>query len=228
MPKKQLVLSATIMMTLSLAACGTNEEGNQGGQALPIGYYSNEDHEEKGGHTNWLNEDNDGPFTEIMDHSFGGEGERNQLRALNNDAAPGGEYNDTLFSRDDRNYHGHLNENRGGARSPYFTGYDGARVKKINEAAALVVNVADARSIIHEEHLLIGVMLEDPSREQETKAKIKDVVEPFVEGKKLTIVTNDSMYSEIKTIDNDLREGGSKDVLDRYIKGLFSTLDNVR
>lgn len=226
MQKKRLVLPATIMMTLSLAACGANEEGNQGGQALPIGYYSNENHEEKGGHTNWLNEDNDGPFTEIMDHTFGGEGGRNQLRGINNDAAPGGEYDYTLFSRDDRNYHGHLNENRGGARSPYFTGYDGALVKKVNEMAASVVNVADARTIIHGDRVLIGVVLEDPSRERETKAKIRDVVDTYLKGKDLTIVTNDSIYSEIKTIDNDLREGGTKDELDRYINGLFSTLSN--
>ncbi len=39
---------------------------------LSIGYYSNEKHENKGGNAVLLDgADNDGPVTEIMDHSLG-------------------------------------------------------------------------------------------------------------------------------------------------------------
>lgn len=223
MQKIRLILPATILMTLSLTACGNIDQG-AGNEALPIGYYSNENHEESGGHTNWLNEDNDGPLTEMMDHSLGSEGKHNHMRGLNNNAAPGGEYDDTLFSRSDRNYHRHLNGNNAGARNSYRTAYDGELAKRISNAAASVVNVADARTVIQGDRVLIGAVLEDPKREEETKESIKDVVESYLDGKDLTVVTNDSIYSEMRTIDNDLREGWQMEEINDQINGLFRTI----
>ncbi len=63
----------------------------------PVGYYSNENHENNGGNAVLLDgADNDGPVTEIMDHSLGAERNTNQrfLRVRNqnnnqvNDVSP--------------------------------------------------------------------------------------------------------------------------------------------
>lgn len=225
-----MILSATLALIIGLVACGNKKEGAQdgdrGNQPLPIGYYSNENHEESGGNANWVNEDNDGPFTEIMDHTISGEGNNGNMRGVDNKAAPDGKHGNTLFSRSDMNYHGHLNTNNGGARSSYYTAYDGNLTKKINQAAASVNNVADARTIIDDDKVLIGVVLKDRNRVDETKSAIKNAVKKHLNGKSLTIVTNESTYSRIKTIDNDLREGGPKDQLDKDIDNIFQSTEN--
>lgn len=225
-----MTIPAAIALVFSLAACGNTNEGanedNQGKQPLPMGYYSNEKHEESGGNANWLNEDNDGPMTEIMDHTISGEGKDPNMRGVNNQAAPDGRHGNTLFSRSDMNYHGHLNNNKGGARSSYYTAYDGELTKKINDAAGSVVNVADARTVVHKDKILIGVVLEDPQREKETIASIRDAVKTHLKGKALTIDTNESTYSRMKVIDNDLREGGPKDQLDQDIRNIFRSIRN--
>lgn len=226
---KQVILPVTLLL-VGLGACGNNNEGAQEGNRtkdpLPIGYYSNENHEESGGNANWVNEDNDGPLTEIMDHTISGEGQKGNMRSVGNNAAPDGEYGDTLFSRSDMNYHGHLNNNNGGARSHYYTANDGNLTKKINRAAASVDNVSDARSIVHGDKILIGVVLKDRNRVDETKSAIKNAVNQHVNGKELTIVTNESTYSRIRAFDNDLREGGSKDQLNKEIDNLFRSIRN--
>lgn len=232
MRKKQFILPAVLLLSSSLVACGTNDEGangaKQGNNPLPMGYYSNENHEDSGGNANWLNNDNDGPFTEMMDHTMGGEGKTNHIRGINNDIAPQGNNGnvDTIFSRSDQNYHGHLDGNNRGARSSYYTTYHGKLTKKINRAAASVVNVGDARTVVHKNQVLIGAMIEDPRRENETKAAIRDAVDSYLNGKSLTIVTNESFYNRIRSIDNSLRDGDPKDQLDQDIGNMFRQINN--
>lgn len=228
--QKRIIVPATILMALGLTACGNNDEATNGDNTspLPMGYYSNEHHEESGGNTDWINEDNDGPATELMDHTLGGEGEESTIRGVNNETAPDGKYRDTLFSRNDRNYHGHLNNLNGGARSAYYTNYNGELAKKIGATAASVVNVADVRALIHGEQVLVAAVLEDQGRVNETKASIEDAVSPQLKGKSLTITTDDSTYSRIRTIDNDLREGGPKDMINEEIDNIFKSINNNR
>ncbi|PAE21695.1 hypothetical protein CHH80_04530 [Bacillus sp. 7504-2] len=227
---KKLTWLAAVAIVLSLGACGNNDEAVDGRdrQPLAIGYYSNEHHEEDGGNTNWLNEDNDGPVTELMDHTIAGEGRNNGIRGINNEAAPGGEYNHTLFSRDDQNYHAHLNDNNSGARSSYYTAYNGRLAQRVGNIATTVVNVADARAVVHRERIIVGAVLEDPLRAEETKAAIVDAIEPYADGRIVSVTTNDSTYSRIRTIDNQLRDGGPRDMVDEEIDHMFKTISNER
>ncbi|MDQ0156097.1 YhcN/YlaJ family sporulation lipoprotein [Robertmurraya andreesenii] len=230
MRTKRIVLPAMIFLSIGLVACGNNEGANNGrkNNVVPMGYYSNENHEKSGGNANWLNQDNDGPLTEMMDHTFGGEGQNNGLRGINNQAAPQGRGNiDTLFSRSDQNYHGHLNDNNGRAKSGYYTAYDGNLAKKISHTANSVVNVGDARTVVHKDHVLIGAVLEDPRREHETKAAIRDAVDPHLKGKSLTIVTNESSYNQIRSIDNSLRSGEQWYKLDKDLGNMFRQIKNT-
>lgn len=231
MQRKLLAIPASVLVALGLVACGNNDGAsgdNQQKSALPMGYSSNEQHEESGGNASWLNEDNDGPFTEMMDHTLGGEGKENSLRNVDNEAAPQGEHGNTLFSRSDRNYHGHLNDINGGARSSYYTAYDGKLAKRVADTAATVVNVADARAIVHEDKVIVGAVLEDTKRQNETKSAIRNAVGPYLNGKSIVVVTDDSTYGRIRNIDNDLREGGPKDQLDKDIDNMFKTISNQR
>lgn len=207
-----------VAMSFSLVGCGTNDESaeqerNRNGMQ-PVGYYSNENHERnRGGNATILDgTDNDGPMTELMDHSFGLEGEKNQNQ---------------LFSRDDYNYHGHLGQNVRKVESQYYyEAYEGRLVEKINNAVANVNNVDDVQTVIHGNNAIIAVKLANDRRENATKAAIQRTVRPLLNGKTSKIVTDASNLSRLRNIDSNLRDWGPKDQIYLDIDNLFRTDNN--
>lgn len=227
MNKNIYALPLATILAVGLAGCGNNDGAagdREANETIPIGYYSNENHGNGGGNAR-INEENDGPLTEFMDHTFGTEG--NQQKIQNGGQKGIKKTNNTRaqkFSRSDINYHGHLNDVNGGARSSYYTAYDGNLMKKIANEAASVENVNDARSVIHENKVILAAVLKDYHREKETVKAIRNAVEPYLDGKSLKIITREGDYSRIKTIDNTLREGGPKDQVDQDIDNLFQSM----
>ncbi|WP_187118813.1 YhcN/YlaJ family sporulation lipoprotein [Bacillus marasmi] len=133
MNKKRFLIPVIGFLSIGLAGCGNDESAVQDRntkRVQPFGYYSNENHN-NGGNVQILDEnDNDGPLTEIMDHSLGTEGAtgrngrgqyldekdengnpKNPTRPLANSDRNFFE-RDNRFSRSDANYHGHLDGNR--------------------------------------------------------------------------------------------------------------------
>ncbi|MFE8703476.1 YhcN/YlaJ family sporulation lipoprotein [Cytobacillus sp. FJAT-54145] len=241
MNKKYLTIPiAAFMTTIGLVGCGTNEEATQDGnasQAQPIGYYSNENHQ-NGGNANIYNE-NDGPLTEIMDHSFGVEGQqaRNRnSRILNmrdedgnpgNPSKPLADYDknwfekDNRFSHGDANYHGHLDDNTRQPKSSYYTAYEGDLAIKIGDVVGSVQNVEDVRSVVYGSNVLIAVDLENEGKELETKNRIREAVQPYLHGRSVQVETDEGTFSRIRNIDNDLRDGGPREQITLDLNNLF-------
>ncbi|MBU8879535.1 YhcN/YlaJ family sporulation lipoprotein [Bacillus sp. FJAT-29790] len=246
MNKKLAVFPIAALMSIGLAGCGATDgsgvHGSRPKNVQPVGYYSNENHRTNGGNAQIL-DDNDGPVTEIMDHSLGLEGENNrnrrgilQVKTEGLNADPGHplrqvtdnriDRNNHLFSRDDINYHGHLGNNVRNARSSYYHAYEGNLSEQISNAAKSVNNVADVRTIVYGNDVLIGVLLSDYSREGETKAKIRHAVLPYTNVDTDTIITDQATFSRIRNIDNDLRDGGPREQIDLDIQNLFRPIRN--
>jgi spore cortex protein len=250
--KKYLVLPLSAVMAFGLTGCGNdNEAGVQRDTdtAQPMGYYSNENHK---GNARIVN-DNDGPVTEIMDHSLGNErNDNNQLQGRNRNE--GTAYNrlqtsyengnpanptrplasndrnffqrDNRFSNGDANYHGHLNDNTKKAKSSYYTAYEGDLTEKIGQVTGAVPNVEDVRSVSYGSNVLIAVDLTDFSKEEKTKRAIEKAVQPYLRGRSVTVVTDEGTFSRIRNIDNDLRNGGPRDRVDTDLSKLFQNLRN--
>lgn len=218
-----------MIISLGLAGCGANDEsaGQQRytDRTQPIGYYSNEHHQNKGGNARILDgADNDGTLTEIMDHTLGEEGQygRNNQQGhtpqrVSDNREP------YLFSRDDANFHGHLGYDKRASNS-YYEAYNGEMVEKINQAAAGVNNVNDVQSVVNGNYVIIAANLNDASRKKATIADIKQAVQPFTNGKTTKIVTDSSTFNRLKVIDNDLRDGGPRDQLYLDVKNLFRNM----
>jgi spore cortex protein len=233
--KHYLVLPLTAALTFGLVGCANNDEGaNQTGtgrNAQPMGYYSNENH--KGNAR--IMDDNDGPVTEIMDHSVGAERNQNRnflnvrngnhttlpTRDNDNDGRP-------MFSRINRNYHGHLNTTPVQTRNSYYNGYEGNMVEKISQAASKVDNVKDVRSVTFDDNVVIAVNLAANADKNQTKQAIKNAVRPYVKGHEVTVVTDKGMFGRIRQIDNDLRNGGPRTDLDADMRNILSNIkDNL-
>lgn len=193
-------------MTLSIAAvfigmagCGAdNEEASQngeGGGTLPIGYYSNENHG-KGGNA-ILNEENDGPITEIMDHTFGGEGKGNpspqQGEGRNNKGTGLNNENDHLL-------------------------------EKINTSAEDVEGVEDIRTIVSGKQIVIAAKITDENQAEKVKARIENAVKDHTDGRSLTVVTDNGTYNTVKDLENDLRSGRAQEQTKEDVDNLFRSL----
>jgi spore cortex protein len=236
--KKSLLLPIAGLMTLGLAACGNNDEAavqdRYTEKTQPLGYYSNENHH------------NDGPITEIMDHTFGDEARNDQnrrsqiLQVKDEDGNPGNPttplanhdrnffQRDNRFSTSDANYHGHLDDNTRQPRSSYFTAYEGELANKIGDVTASVNNVNDVRSVVYGSDVLIAVDLNDYMKEAETKRQISKAVQPYLKGRSVTVVTDEGTFSRIRNIDNDLRDGGPRETVDLDIRNMFRSFKNNR
>lgn len=241
-----IVYPVAALISLGIAGCGTNDESavqdRYTDTTQPIGYYSNENHRNRGGNARILDgADNDGPVTEMMDHSFGLEGQnyrnnRRNLQVRNEvvnesnftawDAGDTRTEKDTLFSRSDRNYHGHLGNNVRKVRSSYYEAYEGGLVEKINLAAANVNNVKAVQSVVNGNNVIIAANLKDASKEKATKTAIQNVVKPYLNGRTCRVVTDEGTFNRLTNIDNDLRNGGPKDQLYLDMKNLFNNNNN--
>ncbi len=242
--KKLMIFPIMVAMSFSLVGCGTNDESAEQDQnrngMQPVGYYSNENHEgNRGGNATILDgTDNDGPITEMMDHSFGLEGEnvRNESSNRQVRTSPNGidttNVSDTgnrtegnqLFSRDDYNYHGHLGQNTRKVESQYYyEAYEGHLVEKINNAVAKVKNVNDVQTVIHGNNALIAVKLANGNRENATIAAIQRTVQPLLNGKTSKILTDASSFSRLRNLDNNLRDWSPKDQIYLDMDNLFRT-----
>jgi spore cortex protein len=245
--KKSLLLPAACLLSLGLAGCGNNDEAavqeRNVEKTQPIGYYSNENHDN--GEENFFS-DNDGPIPELLDHNFGTESQNRQERRsqileirdendnpenLTTPPMPTPLEQDMLrrdnqFSTNDANYHGHLNDNNNRARSSYYTAYDGRLAEKIGNAAGSVHNVKDVRSVVYGDDVLIAVDLNDYLEEEKTKSQIKKTVRPYLNGRSATIVTDEGTFSRVRTIDNEIRDGGPRDGVNMDLRNMFRTIRN--
>ena len=227
------------IVIIGLTGCGNDNEtaiqDQRNDNTIPIGYYSNENHDGNGGNAILLEDDNDGPATEALDHSLGKEREANR-QGVQNLRGNNGVYkiNNREIAIDgksdigagDRNYHGHLNNNALPTRQSYYTGNEGRLSEKISSEAKKVANVKDAQTVIEEKNIIVGVMLNDENKTDETKRNIKNAIEPYADGRSVKVMTNESQYNRIKVINNDLRNGGPADDLDREIKNIKNSKKN--
>ncbi|MDQ0269886.1 YhcN/YlaJ family sporulation lipoprotein [Cytobacillus purgationiresistens] len=205
MNRKMMAIPFAVLATLSLTACGNNndstEQNHETKMTQPIGYYSNENHDHHNGKTRLMNDD-DGPVTEILDHSLGGE------RAMGNDGR---------FSRSDENYHGHI-VHTNPTRTSYYGAYDGRLIEKATNAAEQVDNVEKAAAVEHDNKVAIGILLADQSQAEASKEAVYNKVKPLLQNKKVKIITNQSEYYNLTVIDNNLRAG---EQMNENLDGLF-------
>lgn len=217
-------LSAVIMIGLTGCASNNNRAGvNDHNQnpARPMGYYSNENHPNGG---NGLMTDNDGPLTEMMDHSLGAEDQntkqhkRKLMQTRDENGNPANPtkplatsdrnffQRDNRFSTSDMNYHGHLNRkigNTGVATDPNFQDKVAGKIRK---KVAAVNNVQDVRSVAYGNTIIVSVDLYDKSRAAETKKEIRKVVKPFANGKSVTVLTDEGILGRDRNKYNDIQQ----------------------
>ncbi|AST06637.1 YhcN/YlaJ family sporulation lipoprotein [Anoxybacillus flavithermus] len=221
--RKRIVALGAVIALSGLAACNNQAfDTRYTDRTRPIGYYSNENDmtgfqygrygtERLNGNVRQVR-DNDGPITEMLDRGMNRTTRTPQV--------------DRNFSRADRNYHGHLNAMDERTRPSYYRNYNGALAEKIAKRAANVANVKDARAVVSGDRVVVAVSTTEKNTAR-IERLVRQAIAPYTAGKTVRVVANESMYNRIRTLDNDIRDGGPMDQLERDIRDIFNDMGDM-
>jgi spore cortex protein len=219
--KKIFVAPISALLISGLAACAHDKNASNEqnvNRFQPVGYYTNDQ----------SIVDHDGPFTELMNYTTGNvDYVKNNNRFLPSGypddygphlKSPMTQYDTRYTTVNDRhlrdiNYHGHLNNRNSKARSSYYTAYEGQLAEDISNTAASVSNVYDARTIIDGKRVLVSVVVKNDKKADDTKRSVEQAVLPYLSGRKYVVTTDMGTYYRVRQLDNDLRDGGPKDMI---------------
>ncbi len=207
--KKPWIIPLSAIIALVLTGCANDDQAasdKNDRNAQPMGYYSNENHQNG---RNGMPGDNDGPLPEAMDHTFGDEGQINnenrrqqmQKRDENgnppNPSKPLADHDHNFFQRDNRfstsdvNYHGHMSRRLGTTGTTTNRENQDAATDNIRRRVAAVENVRSVRSVVYGNTVVISVILNDNDRADETKREIQNTVKPIVAGRDIQVMTDE-------------------------------------
>ncbi|MFB7639406.1 YhcN/YlaJ family sporulation lipoprotein [Peribacillus butanolivorans] len=147
------------------------------------------------------------------------------VRNINYQNVVQGLYNkDDEYSKRDRNYHGHESKPLR-ARSSYYNAYEGELADQINGVANLEDSVIDSRAIIMEDEMLVALLLADYNQAKAVKESVMKKVEPLTEGRTLNVTTDKGVYFRTMTLDNNLRDGDTRDSIILDANDMFDNLN---
>jgi spore cortex protein len=219
---KQWMIPLSAILAVGLSGCANDDRAamdkDHKNLGQPVGYYSNENH--KNG-SNGMPSDNDGPFTEMMDHNLGDEDQVNNEERRKRFSERDGNGNppnptkpranrdknffqrDNRFSTSDANYHGHLNQRLGNTGTTTNPEYQDRVTERIKGEVADVDNVREVRSVLYGNSIMVSVKLADNDRAEETKRAIKNAVKPYANGKSIQVMTDDGALGREGNRNND-------------------------
>ncbi|MBM7701387.1 YhcN/YlaJ family sporulation lipoprotein [Metabacillus iocasae] len=243
---KYLVSSLTFACVLGLGACNneteTGMEQRYDNRTQPIGYYSNA---EERGNARML-DSREGPLTEVIDGDDDRHATTRRMRTINvNDGrydGPTGTYgygqpysqqteglykSNARLGENDRNYHGHLNSTRSLAKTSYYKGYPGDLTEKVASRVEGVQGVENCRAVVDGNRMLVAI---NPSNtnmnEEELEQHVAKQINSLTNGKyDVQVEVDNGTYNSVRSIDNDLRNGGENGLIRTNINSLFESID---
>jgi spore cortex protein len=225
--RKTLGITVSSAVVLLITACSQNEsipKKNKENSFQSVGYTN-------GG----KGIDHDGPMMELLDYSTGSADhiyDNNFLLPSGHPDAygkytssPEKEYTNTNqnpYIRD-INYHGHLNDESSAARSSYYNAYEGRLADDVTRAADSVPNIRDARTIVDRNNIIVSLVLKNQDQREKTKREAEAAAAPYAKGRNLVVFTDIGTYYRVRSLDNDLRNGGPHDAVDLDTKDILKS-----
>ncbi|MGM1032087.1 MAG: YhcN/YlaJ family sporulation lipoprotein [Bacillota bacterium] len=147
------------------------------------------------------------------------------VRNINYENMVQGLYNkDDAYSTSDRNYHGHESKPLK-AKSSYYNSYEGSLADRVNGVVNKVEQVSDARTIIMQDEMLVALLLDDYSQAKDVKQRIKKEIGPLTNGRTLYVTTDEGVYFRTMTLDNNLRDGDTREMIILDANDMFDNLN---
>jgi spore cortex protein len=226
--RKALGIPVSLAVVLLIAACSQKvsiPNNNTENSFQRVGYDTN------GG----KGIDHDGPMMELLDYSTGSadhiydnnfflpSGNPNEYGKYT--SSPEKEYSNTIqnpYLRD-INYHGHLNDENSAARSSYYNAYEGRLAEDVTRATGSVPNIRVARTIVDRNTIIVSLVLKNQKKRDKTRREAEAAAAPYAKGRNLVVFTDTGTYYRVRSLDNDLRNGGPRDMVDLDVKDILKS-----
>ncbi|GAA0334189.1 hypothetical protein GCM10008967_26210 [Bacillus carboniphilus] len=128
----------------------------------------------------------------------------------------------------DFNYHHHADNAKWMSQRSFYEEQHGDLVNEITSEVMRVKGVKDARTIVTEEHIIVGVNLElaqDQKEDiKETVHTIREKVLPYQDGREVKVVSDRESFYRIEDLDNRLRTIDDTDQMNQEVERLLRTV----
>ncbi|MED4530849.1 YhcN/YlaJ family sporulation lipoprotein [Metabacillus fastidiosus] len=257
MRKTASALAVIAVMTTGLVACN-NADNNEGAidtrnnnVTRQVGYYTNDNNDVTRGYDR---DGNEGPVTDMFD----GDRDNNNRRVNNtrnvrmdNPMVPLGARDNNItrdvnYSRNDVNYHGHLNNrdvgtmygntgtngtgnnnmNTAANNQGYYNRADKDLADKVANHVEKMANVDDARVLVTDDNIVVAVDTNDKNNKNVEKQVAKSV-DKMANGRNVRVVTDEAMYTRIRNVDNDIRNNVNRTDIGDTIGDIMRDLGNA-
>ena len=138
----------------------------------------------------------------------------------------------TTHSKQDKNYHGHLDNdnnskdtNDGPPRASAYNNNNnsGNLVQKIVDRVEKIDNVDDARAVAMGDNIIIAIDTQD-NNDKNVGEKVRKEVKDITKGKDVRVVTDEATYTRVRDLDNNIRNGRGQDTIDADLGDLFENV----
>lgn len=203
MRKSSIILAAVLMVaSIGLTGCGVNNKETADSNRLeatkPMGYYSNENHD-----SNHVG-DNDGPITEMLDHTYGNEDNTNEINIQN------------------VNYRtNHTTENTNQI-------IDSNMANKAVNLAESNKDVRDAQSIVYGNKVILALEVASKENIDKTKADVENTLARTFKNKDISIVTDRGIFTDIEDINKSIKNGQPQRTITNSIENMVQRIESIR
>ncbi|RBW70416.1 hypothetical protein DS031_05130 [Bacillus taeanensis] len=217
MKKIAWTLSATMLIG-GLTACNMNDNNeamDYNDNVRPIGYYSNDNGNNRPLGVNYNNRnvgmgnlDNtaEGPLTDMVDQD-----------------------DNYHYRNDPRNYNrrGVMDRPNDRPRNVgYYDGTDNELAERIADKVEKLNNIKDVNTLVYGNRVVIAVDTNDQN-DQDVEASVRKAVNSIVQGRNVTVVTDEDLFGRIDNINNDMRDGRDFNEVQPEINNIFNDLGDT-
>lgn len=209
MNKSKYILGPVLICgAIGLAGCGVNQnetaDNNRLEATKPIGYYSNEQHE-----TNHAG-DNDGPMTEMMDHTLGNEN-TNKINTRNVNYR-----SDT--AKDNQNQNENQDQNS----------VDSEMAQKAVSIAKDNKDVQDAQSIVYGNKVILALEVTNKENIDKTKKDVQNSLADTFKNKDISVITDRGIFTDIEDINKSIKNGQPQRTITNSLEKMEQQIDSLR
>lgn len=129
---------------------------------------------------------------------------------------------DNRYSREDANYHGHLNpvgyNNNGNG--------NGEKSDKIKTTVEKIDNVDEANVLVTDDNIIVAVDTQDKNDKQ-VKDQITSKLRKMADGRNIQVVTDEATLTRVRNINNNMENGNDRKTIDTDINNLMNDLGDA-
>ncbi|WLD92225.1 YhcN/YlaJ family sporulation lipoprotein [Alkalihalobacillus sp. AL-G] len=112
-----------------------------------------------------------------------------------------------------------------GAQINYADGYEGDLAQRISRKVNKMDNVEDARVIINNDAVIVGIDTSDQN-DRNVKEQVRKEVQEIT-NKNVRVTTDEEMFTRIRNVDDDLRNGNGFDEVRSDFTGIMNDLGDA-